>query len=132
MHVFYDSVLCLTKIHDHSEANKKWKSQIQDVQQTYEYTELFELEWNIFQGLTTLQILQKIQDKLEACQTSPEKFEDRIIFMPMFNDIDWTKTHSKECLSNSEEVSGHWSFLAPGEEDKWYGTHKCNLEESGI
>ena len=30
VHVYSDSVLCLGKIYDHSEANKKWKRQIQD------------------------------------------------------------------------------------------------------
>ena len=50
----------------------------------------------------------------------------------MFNDIDWTKNgHSSECISNSEQVRdyakkfqrGHWSFLGPGNEEKWYGTY---------
>ena len=49
----------------HSEANAKWENQLQDVQQSNEYNDLFvvEFEWNIFPELTTLQILQKIQDK---------------------------------------------------------------------
>ena len=49
----------------------------------------------------------------------------------------WTKKeNSKECLSNSEKVKNYakrfpparWSFLGPGDEDKWYGTHKYKLE----
>ena len=88
-----------------------------------------------FPGRTTLQILTEIQDELEARQTSPEEFEDRIS-MSMFNDIDWTtKGHFYECFSNSEQVKdfakrfplGHWSFLGPGE-GKWYGTHTYKLE----
>ena len=67
--------------------------------------EPFEFEWSIFPGFTTLQILQKIQDKLDARQTSPEEFEDRIVFMSMFNAVDWTKEeNSKDCFSNSEKV----------------------------
>ena len=32
-------------------------------------------------------------------QTRPEEFDDRIIFMSMFKDIDWTKNRSyKECF----------------------------------
>ena len=33
-HVYSDSVLCLGRMHDHSEANEKLKSQIQDFQQS--------------------------------------------------------------------------------------------------
>ena len=60
-----------------------------------------------------------------------EKFTDRIIFMSMFNDIDWTrKGHDGICVSNWEKVKGwakrfsqgHWTFVGPGDEKKWYGT----------
>ena len=58
-----------------------------------------------FPGLTTLQILKEIQDKLEAHQTSPEEFEDGLVFMSTVNDIDWTKNgNSYECFSNSDKV----------------------------
>ena len=142
VHVVSDSVLCLGKMQEHSEATKQWKDQLQYFQQSNEYTffgidgEPIEFECNIFPGVTTLQILKEIKNKMEACQAGPEHFEDRIIFMPMFNDIDWTKVgKSAECFSTSEKVQnyarrfqlGHWSFLAPGEE-KWYGTHNCKPE----
>ena len=51
--------------------------------------------------------------------------------MSMFNDIDWTrKGNHGTCISNSEKVKdyakrflqGHWTFLGPGEEKKWYKT----------
>ena len=51
----------------------------------------------------------------------------------MFNDIAWTKNgHSDVCISKAREVRyyakefqrGHWSFLGPGDEEKWYGTCK--------
>ena len=54
-----------------------------------------------FPGPTTLQILQKIQDKLEACQTNPEDFQDRIMFMSMSNNSGWTQ----EILQNNFRVS---------------------------
>ena len=50
----------------------------------------------------------------------PEKFEDRIIFMSMFNDLEWTKRRILErCVSNSEQIKnypkrfarGHWTFI---------------------
>ena len=73
-----------------------------------------EFEWNIFPGLTS-----------------------RIIFVSMFNDIDWTRReNSEKCISNSEQVKnyaerfsrGHWSFPGPGDEQKWYGTLSCTPE----
>ena len=77
-------------MYEHPEANARLKDQLQDFQQSNAYRELFgidgelvEFEWNIFPGFTPLQILHKIQEKLDACQTSPENFEDRIIFMSM-------------------------------------------------
>ena len=61
----------------------------------------------------------------------PEEFKDRIIFMSMFNDIDWSKRKNDEnCILNAEKVKnyamkfsqGHWTFLGPGSEEKWYGS----------
>ena len=60
-----------------------------------------------------------------------EDFKDRIIFMSMFNDIDWSqKGNDEKSISNSEKVKtyakrfsqGHWSFFVPGSEEKWYAT----------
>ena len=75
-------------MHGHPDAMVKWKEHLQYFQDSKEIIGI-EVR-NTFPGVTTLQILQKIQDKLEVCQTSPEASEDRIIFMSMFN-VDWTK-----------------------------------------
>ena len=57
--------------------------------------------------------------------------------MSMFNDIDWTrKGNDGICISNAEKVKeyakrvsqGHWTFLGPRDEKKWYGTLPCTLE----
>ena len=72
-----------------------------------------------------------IQNDLQDRNIEREKFEDRIIFMSMFNDIDedeerkFGKMHFK-----SEQVKnyamrfsrGHWTFLGPRDEKKFYGT----------
>ena len=128
VHVYSTSVLCLGKMQGQTEANVKWKGQLQDFRQSNGYRESFgiggepiEFEWSIFHGLTTLQILWKIHVKLEACQTDPEEFEDRIIFMSMFQRYWLNKENSTECFSNSEKVKnyavrfplGNWSFLRP-------------------
>ena len=45
---------------------------------------------------------------LQDRNIEPEKFEDRIIFMSMFNDIRWTKRgHAEKCISNSEQVKNY-------------------------
>ena len=63
--------------------------------------EAIEFEWNIFPGFSTLQILQKIQDDLRERNIEPEKFTAWIIFMSMFNDIDWTrKGNDGICILN--------------------------------
>ena len=80
VHVYSDSVFCLGKMHEHSEANVKckdqlqccqesngyrdWNAQLEEFRQSNSYRELFgidgepiEFEWHIFRGLTTLQTL---------------------------------------------------------------------------
>ena len=53
--------------------------------------EATEFERNIFPGFTSLQILQEIQGDLQERNIELENFEDRIIFMLLFNDIEWTR-----------------------------------------
>ena len=58
---------------------------------------------------------------LERKNTEPENFEDRIMFMSMFNDIEWQK-NDEICISNAKNAKnyskrflpGHWTFLGPG------------------
>ena len=82
-------------------------------------------------------MLQKNQKDQQDRNIKPEKFEDRIIFVSMFNDIEWTKRGNPEqFISNSEQVKNyakrfprrHLKFLGPGDEKKWYGTLSCTTE----
>ena len=102
--------------------------------------EPIEFEWNIFPGRTSLEILRKIQKDLQEQNIEPENFEDRIIFMSMFNDIDWTRRgNSEQCISNPEQgknyakkfTQGHWTFLGLVSEKKWYGESNHLLKENG-
>ena len=52
--------------------------------------------------------------------------------MSMYNDIAWDeKGNTERCEYNPQTVAnyarkfprGHWSFLGPGSEKKWYGTN---------
>ena len=104
------------------------KSTSRIFQQSSSYAELFgidgetvEFEWNIFPRLTSLEMLQKVQEDLRSRRLEPEDFQDRVIFMSMFNDIDRTmRGNSEKCISNSEQIKNyagrfpqdHWTFLA--------------------
>ena len=92
-----------------------------------------EFEWKNFSGFTTLGILDEIQKTMTTeLKCEPEHFKGRIIFMSMYNDIDWGKRGNKEnCISNAHRVTeyarrftrGCCSSLGPGSEKKWNGTH---------
>ena len=117
-----DFVLCWVKM---------WEGQVEEFKMPASYKELLgidgepiEFELNILSGITSLEILQKIQNVLRERNIEPEKLTDRIIFMPMFNDIDWTrKGNDGICKSNSEKVKTYAkTFLGPRADKKWYGT----------
>ena len=90
-----------------------------------------EFEWKIFPEIMTLGFLEKIQSLMRDLQCELEDFTDRIIFMSMYNDIEWgAKGNKGRCEYNSQTVAdyarrfprGHWSSLGPGSDEKWYGT----------
>ena len=93
-------------------------------------------EWMIFPGHTTLQILLEIQKLLNTLVCEPEYFPGRIIFMSMYNDIDWgDKDNERICSANSLLVGrdarrfalGRWSVLGPSSETKWNVTDTVKL-----
>ena len=103
--VYSDSVLCLGKLSGHSEANRRWEGQVADFQLSASFEELLgidgepiEFEWNIFPGLTSLHILQRIQKHLGERNIELENFGGHIIFMSMFNDIEWTRKETKRIV----------------------------------
>ena len=71
--VYADSVLCLRKLSDLSEANRRRECQVADFQMSAPCGELLgihgeaiEFEEKIFPGFTSLQILQEIQNDLQS------------------------------------------------------------------
>ena len=93
--VHSDSALCLGKMNDSKDAIVRWEGQVGEFKMSPSYKELLGIdveaigfEWNNFPGFSSLQILQEIQNDLWNIES--EKFTDRIIFMSMLNDIDWT------------------------------------------
>ena len=136
VYVHADSVLCVGQMRDTPEALERWKGQVEGLRLYSSYYdavgidgEAIEFEWTIFPGFSSLSILREIQRDLEKRKIQPEEFKDRLIFMSMLNDIEW-ETNNENCISNAEKVKnyamrvsqGHWTFLGPGSEEKWYGS----------
>ena len=85
-------------------------------------------------------ILVQIQNFMAELQCELEKFRGRIIFMSVYNDIDWNERNNQDkCIIKFKVVSnyarkfrsGCWSFLGPGSEKKWYGTFSDKPDENG-
>ena len=90
------------------------------------------VEWENFQGFITLGFLDEIQKMMTELQCESEQFKGTIIFLSMYNDIEWRERGNKEnSIMNSATgtnyarkfLPGRWSFLGPGSEKKWYGTY---------
>ena len=86
-----------------------------------------EVIWHVLPGAPTLNIKKHIQRYLNG--QDPESFEDRIIFMSMFNDNERTqKGNAETCLQNTKEVAafatrfkpGHQCFLEAASENTWW------------
>ena len=65
-----------------------------------------EFEWNIFPGITTLGLLEKIQNLMRDLQCEPDHFKGRITFVSMYNDIEWKANGNEEQSEyNSQTVA---------------------------
>ena len=140
--VFSDSVLCLGKVLQHPESNEAWKNMVAGIHSEKSYRdygaingESTEFEWNIFPGFTTLQLCDKVNDLLSNLGQTPATFTGIILLMSMFNDFSCDRKDNKdECLRNAESVKvfarrlgiGHWSFIGPGSEKKWYSSENSS------
>ena len=121
VYVFSDSVLCLGKMNENPKSNTAWEDRLTWFKSSPEYRVLdridgepMELEWKIFPGFTTLQLSHKVQELLLRLSVTPEKFNARIMFMSMFNDISWgSKDNKKECESNAHDLIKAQNYLKP-------------------
>ena len=130
-------MLCVGEMGD--DPNAAWNNKIKWYSENNHFKELnridgmqTEFQWKIFPGFTTLGILEEIQKLMEGIRWEPEHFNDRIIFMSMYNDIAWgVNGNTEKCVQKSIHLAkyarrfpcGRWSFLGPGSEKKWYQTH---------
>ena len=76
----------------------------------------------------THQVQMMMNDEINI---RPRELKGHIIFMTMYSDIDWTQKNNEDiCSQNASRVSayarncptGSWTFLGPGDEEKWNGT----------
>ena len=136
-YVFADSVPCLGSMRD--EPIEVWKNEIKRFLENNDLKDLdridgwpTEFEWQIFTGFTTLSHLEEIQKLMKHLQCEPEQFNDRIIFMSMYNDIVCgEKGNTERCEYNSQTAANYArrfprarsSFLGAGSEKKLCGTY---------
>ena len=123
------SVLCLGKMTDPADANRRWEGQVEEdgkvkFQQTDAHRELFgidgesiEFKWNIFPGLTSLEIPRKNPERL--ARTKHWTWRSNHLHVDV-----QVKNYAKK-LSQ-----GHCTFLGLGDEKKWCGTSNY-LPENG-
>ena len=111
--VYADSVLCVEQKKDSPGVIERWKGEMERLRLYSSYQdavridgEAIEFEWKIFPGFSSLSILQEIQQDLGRRNIQPGELKDRIIFMPMFSDIEW-KTNDENCISNAEKVKNY-------------------------
>ena len=105
--VYSDSVLCVGQMKESEEAITRWEGQVEELPS---YTELSMEKW-----IFVISYSSRDPKNLARKNIKPEMFTDRIIFMSMFNDIDWTQRGNDEiCSSNAEKVKDY------GSEKKWY------------
>ena len=95
VYVFSDSVLRLGKVNQNPQSNTLWEDKLSWFKASPQYRTLdtidgepMEFEWNIFQGFTTLKLVDEVQ-KFRNKMGDPAQFQGRIIFMSMNNDIIW-------------------------------------------
>ena len=112
--VFSDSVLCLGgRIAGYPQSVQSWMNRVEWTTQATLHRELDNIdgepvmfEWKAFPVHTTLALFRRVQNMMEKDNIQPEDLKDRIIFMSMHSDIDWSQKGNEEsCERNSSSVA---------------------------
>ena len=109
----------------------KWKDSVlyPSCQEAVEIdVEAIDFEWKIFHFDDYL-FFKTSKKFWQVKNIHPEEFQDRIIFISMFNDIDWSRSNVENCIWNAEKVKicamkfsqGHCTFVGLRSEEKWFG-----------
>ena len=112
VHVFSDSTLCVGVSNpDPTIGLHKWRKYGTNTDLTTE----IQFVWHVLPGASTIDTNKLVQSRLNGLD--PQLFEERIVFLSMFNDIDWTiKVKTEICLHNAKGVAafastlGHWGL----------------------
>ena len=79
------------------------------------------IHWCVLPGASTIQFNRHFQEHFNG--QTPDSFDESIIFMFMFNDIEWTKNDNADiCLRSAKEVV---TFAAHFKPRRW-----CFLESA--
>ena len=114
-----DSAPCVGQMKDSPGAIDRWKAQVEGLRWYSSYQdavgidgEAIEFQWKNFRIFI---IVYSSEDpkNLARKNIQPEEFKDRIIFTPMFNDIEWKK-NDENCVSNAEKVKNYAMKLSQG------------------
>ena len=82
---------------------------------------------------------RRYSKNMTSLQCEPEHFDDRIIFMSMYNDIFFGENEQTQKIVDTIHRQlqirlatslESWSFLEFGSEEKWYGTYTAKLDGS--
>ena len=127
--VYSVSVLCLGEMSDHEVVNRRWEGQVKSFQQSDSYRELFGVygepmgfERNLFLGLTSLEIRQRIQKDSQDQNIEPETFEQR---KETQNNVFQIRNKSRITRRDSRTLDVHWAWR--GKEMVW-NSHSSALE----
>ena len=113
VHVYSDSVLCLGKMDEHTDANAKWKDQLPDFQQPYAYGESFvidgepiEFEWNICPDRQRWRFFNRFKTNWECVKQVQKKLKIESSSCATTL-IGQRKEIPADCFSTSEKVKTH-------------------------
>ena len=68
--------------------------------------------WHVLPGASTIDTNKLVQSRLNGLD--PQLFEERTVFLSMFNDIDWTlEVKTEICLHNAKGVAAFASTFKP-------------------
>ena len=123
-----------------SRPSNNWATELDEVWNEHDFVEKYHLAdrevqliWHVLPGASTHDIKNYFQRYLDG--QNPEFFDERIIFISMFNDIEWTLRSSTEtCLPNAKEVEAFAATFKPGHSERDVGGTQIptNLRENEI
>ena len=93
------------------DSSNNWATKLEDVWNEHGFDEQFNLAarevqfiWQVLPGAHTIEIKKQFQTYFNGQVL--ESFDERIIFMSMFSDMEWTKNGNAEtCLHSAKEVA---------------------------